>query len=233
MRGKGVAAAVMAAALVFPCAASAQQVTGLTATQDVGFTTLKWNPVAGATDYQIERTTTNADGTTTQSGRRRLAAAAHGHAGQAGLRRVGLRARRALHVAGAGPPRHRQPAAVLGAADGDDAADPGRRPADRLGDAHHQRLHVRRRGGHLHGRARRLQRPHAGGRAGRDASRPADEPVDHRLSEAAGHRRGDLRQADLRDQLQRARQRGLGARVVLHDGPPAGVDPGPRAAGRS
>ncbi|MDA0179592.1 M14 family zinc carboxypeptidase [Solirubrobacter phytolaccae] len=29
--------------------------TGLTATQDVGFTTLKWNPVAGATDYQIER----------------------------------------------------------------------------------------------------------------------------------------------------------------------------------
>src|SRR3954471_18527733 len=55
MRGRGIAAAVMAAALAFPCAASAQQVTGLTVTQDVGFTTLKWNPVAGATDYQIER----------------------------------------------------------------------------------------------------------------------------------------------------------------------------------
>src|SRR5262245_34314870 len=56
MRGWGGAAVVMAAALAFPCVADAQQVTGLTATQDVGFTTLKWNPVAGATDYQIERT---------------------------------------------------------------------------------------------------------------------------------------------------------------------------------
>jgi predicted deacylase len=47
-----------AAMLLFPAAASAQepdQVTGLTVTQDVGFATLKWNPVAGATDYQIER----------------------------------------------------------------------------------------------------------------------------------------------------------------------------------
>ena len=64
MRGTGVAAVVMAAALVAPCAASAQepnQVTGLTATQDVGFTTLKWNAVAGATDYQIERTPVDAD----------------------------------------------------------------------------------------------------------------------------------------------------------------------------
>ena len=63
MRGKGVAAAVMAAMLVFPCAAGAQepQVTGLTATQEVGFTTLKWNPVAGATDYQIERTPVDAN----------------------------------------------------------------------------------------------------------------------------------------------------------------------------
>ena len=42
-------------------AASAQQVTGLTATQDVGFTTLKWNPVPGATDYQIERQSVDAD----------------------------------------------------------------------------------------------------------------------------------------------------------------------------
>ena len=65
MRGKGVAAAVMAAVLVFPCVAGAQepdQVTGLTAAQDIGFTTLKWNPVAGATDYQIERTPVDASG---------------------------------------------------------------------------------------------------------------------------------------------------------------------------
>src|ERR1700754_1956984 len=61
MRGRGVAAAVVAAGLIFPCAASAQQVTGLTATQDYGFTTLKWSPVAGATDYQIERTPVDAN----------------------------------------------------------------------------------------------------------------------------------------------------------------------------
>ena len=35
--------------------------------------------------------------------------------------------------------------------------------------------------------------------------------------------RGDLGDADLRDQLQRARQRGLRPRVVLHDGAPAGA----------
>src|SRR3954452_16193240 len=75
MRGRGIAAAVLAAALVFPCIAGAQepdQVTGLTAAQDVGFTTLKWNPVAGATDYQIERTPVDANdqpaGTATVAG---------------------------------------------------------------------------------------------------------------------------------------------------------------------
>src|SRR5690348_14943107 len=61
MRGWGTAAVVTAAALVFPCVAGAQEVTGLTATQDVGFTTLKWNPVPGATDYQIERTPVDAN----------------------------------------------------------------------------------------------------------------------------------------------------------------------------
>src|SRR3954451_13703441 len=58
MRSRGIAAAIAVALFACPALASAQepdQVTGLTATQDVGFTTLKWNPVAGATDYQIER----------------------------------------------------------------------------------------------------------------------------------------------------------------------------------
>src|SRR6188472_1811909 len=55
MRSRGFVVAAFAAALVWPSAAAAQQVTGLTAAQDVGFTTLKWNPVPGATDYQIER----------------------------------------------------------------------------------------------------------------------------------------------------------------------------------
>ena len=61
MRGRSFVAAAAAAMLVWPCAAAAQQVTGLTATQDYGFTTLKWNPVAGATDYQIERTPVDAN----------------------------------------------------------------------------------------------------------------------------------------------------------------------------
>ena len=52
-------AAVLAAAsmvLLLPEAAHAQQVTGLEVRQDDGFATLSWDPVAGATDYQIERT---------------------------------------------------------------------------------------------------------------------------------------------------------------------------------
>ena len=61
MTRKGLVAATVSAAMIWPAAASAQQVTGLTATQDVGFTTLKWTPVAGATDYQIERTPIDAN----------------------------------------------------------------------------------------------------------------------------------------------------------------------------
>src|SRR3954470_979358 len=61
MRGKGLIAAAVTATIIWPSAASAQQVSGLTAAQDVGFTTLKWNPVPGATDYQIERTPVDAN----------------------------------------------------------------------------------------------------------------------------------------------------------------------------
>ena len=63
MRGRSFVVAAVAAMLVWPSAASAQQVTGLTAAQDYGFTTLKWSAVAGATDYQIERAPVAADGT--------------------------------------------------------------------------------------------------------------------------------------------------------------------------
>ena len=41
-------------------AAEPNQVVGLTATQNEGFATLAWEPVAGATDYQIERTPVDA-----------------------------------------------------------------------------------------------------------------------------------------------------------------------------
>jgi hypothetical protein len=59
MRARSRFAAVLAAAgmaLLLPAAAHAQQVTGLEVRQDDGFATLSWDPVAGATDYQIERT---------------------------------------------------------------------------------------------------------------------------------------------------------------------------------
>jgi predicted deacylase len=71
MRGRNFLAAAAAAMLVWPCAAGAQepnQVTGLTATQEYGFTTLKWSPVAGATDYQIERTPVDANNAPTATG---------------------------------------------------------------------------------------------------------------------------------------------------------------------
>ncbi len=47
--------AVASMVLLLPAAAHAQQVTGLEVRQDDGFATLSWDPVAGATDYQIER----------------------------------------------------------------------------------------------------------------------------------------------------------------------------------
>jgi Zinc carboxypeptidase len=55
--------AAVAAALLAPGSALAvepNQVTGLTAVQREGFTTLAWDSVAGATDYQIERTPVDA-----------------------------------------------------------------------------------------------------------------------------------------------------------------------------
>jgi hypothetical protein len=54
----GLAAIATAVALVHAGGALAQeptQVTGLAAVQEDGFVTLSWNPVPGATDYQVER----------------------------------------------------------------------------------------------------------------------------------------------------------------------------------
>ena len=59
MRVRSRFAVVLATAstlLLLPAAAHAQQVTGLEVRQDDGFATLSWDPVQGATDYQIERT---------------------------------------------------------------------------------------------------------------------------------------------------------------------------------
>ncbi len=58
------AASVAAASMVLllPAAAHAQQVTGLEVRQDDGFATLSWDPVAGATEYQIERAPAGAAG---------------------------------------------------------------------------------------------------------------------------------------------------------------------------
>ncbi len=57
-----VIATAASVSLVHPGGALAQeptQVTGLAAVQDEGFVTLSWNPVEGATDYQIERAPVN------------------------------------------------------------------------------------------------------------------------------------------------------------------------------
>ena len=60
----GVAALIVLAvsqlAVASAQAAEPNQVVGLTATQNEGFATLAWEPVAGATDYQIERTPVDA-----------------------------------------------------------------------------------------------------------------------------------------------------------------------------
>ena len=48
--------AVASMALLLPAAAHAQQVTGLEVRQGDGFATLSWDPVEGATEYEIERT---------------------------------------------------------------------------------------------------------------------------------------------------------------------------------
>ena len=65
-------AAAASLALVQPGSALAQgpgQVTGLQAVQGEGFATLSWDPVEGATDYQIERTPVNAADELTGSAR--------------------------------------------------------------------------------------------------------------------------------------------------------------------
>lgn len=57
----GAAATAVLLATFGTASAFAQQVTGLEAVHQHGYTTLTWNTVAGATDYQIERTPVNAD----------------------------------------------------------------------------------------------------------------------------------------------------------------------------
>ena len=107
------------------------QVTGLTATQEYGFTTLKWDAVSGATDYQIERTPVDAGdvpaGAATVVGvwqaQRTITPTPN-----TVVRGVGVRARRPLHLAGAGTPRRDQPTAVLGAGDRHHDGSLGNRP---------------------------------------------------------------------------------------------------------
>ena len=143
-------AATVVAALALSAGAPAQalpnQVTGLTVTQDEGFATLAWTPVAGATDYQIERATVNPATGVVGPGhdRRRLAATAQHHAAVSEVRRGRVRARRALPVARSrtvrddasavlGPRRRHDPPAV---GDG-----PRSRPADAVGDQRQRDVH--------------------------------------------------------------------------------------------
>ena len=101
-------AAVLAAAgivLLLPAAAHAQQVTGLEVRQDDGFATLSWDPVQGATDYQIERTLAGARSGRSRGGR--LAPEPADQPGRAGLRRRRVQPGRQLPVARPRPLRAR------------------------------------------------------------------------------------------------------------------------------
>ena len=83
MTGKrfvAVLASGLIASLVATGTALAQQVTGLAVEQADGFASLSWDPVAGATDYQIERTPRRGAPTRHGGDRGRLAAEPHGHA---------------------------------------------------------------------------------------------------------------------------------------------------------
>ena len=162
--------------------------------------------------------------------RRRLAAAAHDHAGQRRRSRSpatsSASASSGASARASAPARHRQPYSAPVAGHDARPSGPGLLTAENSPDGLRARTPtVRTRPtaeeADFTRRARRRQRPHAGRRARAHAPEPAGEPVHHRLPEAARHRGGDLGHADAGDQLQRARQRGLRPRVVLHDGAPA------------
>ena len=83
---------------VTPASSGAQtpgDVTGLAVVQGDGFATLSWTPVAGATDYQIERTPVNNanEPVGPATDRRSLAADPHCHPGVTDVRRRRLRPR--------------------------------------------------------------------------------------------------------------------------------------------
>ena len=213
--------------------------TGLTATQDVGFTTLKWNPVAGATDYQIERTPVDANDQPTARRRSSASGSRSARSRRTSRRSPSRATRSATATSGAcgpasAPARPPQPYSDAGRA-ATTLADPGPgEPADGVGEARHGRDRARDRTRptaeeeDVHRRARRRQRPHAAWSSStRTIQNRPHEPVHHRLPEAARHRGGDLGEADVLGQLQRARQRGLRPRVVLHDGAPARHHRGP------
>ena len=223
MRGRFFVAAI-AAMLVWPAAASAQQVTGLTATQEYGFTTLKWTPVPNATDYQIERQSVDANdapvGAATIVGLwqpiRQVndGSPSFAESGYTLGGRYQWRVRARLGTANPQPYSER----VVGTTQGHWGTGPGASLRTAWEQAPDQQrgqraVHRRRRGGAVHHRARRGQRSHARGparpHAHEDGELPRRAPGEHvrpRLPDADGDPRGDLQHADGRDQLQRARQ---------------------------
>ena len=195
MRIRSRFAAVLAAAglvLLLPAAAHAQQVTGLEVRQDDGFATLSWDPVPGATDYQIERTPAGAPlgpeswwasgGRTARSTRTSRPSPTPGST-------------RATASSGASAPVSALSAAVLGAGDRHHAAGvrrprhAGGEPAHAVGGDERGEVHERRERVRVHRGARRRQR--AGARGGDRAhrARAADQHAHHRLPGAAADRR--------------------------------------------
>ena len=216
--------------------AAAQEVTGLDVRQGDGFATLAWTPVAGATDYQIERTPVDADDTATgpSGDHRPVAAQPAGHQetptfADAGFNpgdRFRWRVRARIGTRGS---RSRQPCS---------------RPRRRRGVTRPCRARTCARSGN---RPRRPSSPAtpseyaytaaidaASDRVrvveiGRTVLGPADQHVRHRLPDAAAQRaRRRRRDVPAGHQLQRARQRARqpgelpdpGARAGFRQRPP-------------
>ena len=220
------------------------QVVGLTATQNEGFATLAWEPVAGATDYQIERTPVDAANVPTGAsvivgvwqpirtvtpGSPRFAEAGFALGGRYQWR---VRARFGTTSTQA----YSEP--VFGTTRPQWGTGPGaglRTGWETSGNATYT-THARR-----SRTPRRSTRPATASassssaartrRVGRRRSRQLpDQHVHPRLPEPAGDRRGDLEPADDPLQLQRPRQRAAGPRVVLHLRAHALVHGGPAPA---
>ena len=162
-------AVVLVSQLQVGTALAANPVTDLTVTQNEGYATLAWTPVATASDYQVERTVVNADGslgTATIVGvwqAQRTITPALPKFADAGFALGGTYQWRVRARFGTTPQDYSAPVVQ------DDTAAMGHRPrrlaANAVGDEWQRDVHHVRQRAHLHRGARCRQQSRAHGRA--------------------------------------------------------------------